>query len=395
MGGAKKQYEELQEKGLSNVPDTLVCASHINDRAIQAFIRKNGLPGQCSYCQKARTTIELEDLMTFIMQAVRHFFQDPADFASIDRGEYLVKLWEIEDVFNDLGLDRIIENDHLAAHIFSSPNPFAGYAKEYGSLKDIKSESWGTFVHSIKHHSRFLFSLDTTHTFNKTKSPHDFLRDLASTIKRLKLFRNLEIETQLYRCRQHVGLNDVTSLRDICSTPIQLATTTNRMSAAGISMLYAAFDPDTALSETLDLKDRKKPKYTMARLLTKRSIKVLDFTKLPSFSPFDQKNWQNFDTVSFLHEFVKDISQPITRDGREHVEYVPTQIITEYFRFHFQKSEPKIEGIIYPSSKVPHRNAVVLFWDHHKSYNELILPQRCLTTKNIKFPARPRKKISP
>lgn len=29
-----------------------------------------------------------------------------------------------------------------------------------------------------------------------------------------------------------------------------------------------------------------------------------------------------------------DLAQPIVLDGREHIDYVPTQVITEYLRFH-------------------------------------------------------------
>lgn len=34
----------------------------------------------------------------------------------------------------------------------------------------------------------------------------------------------------------------------------------------------------------------------------------------------------------FLREFVKSITLPVVHDGREHIEYVPTQVLTEYFR---------------------------------------------------------------
>lgn len=71
-------------------------------------------------------------------------------------------------------------------------------------------------------------------------------------------------------------------------------------------------------------------------------------------------------------------------DGREHIEYVPTQIITEYFRYKFAtKKIEKIDGIIYPSSKDRRMNACVLFMDHWESLDKLIFDRRKIITKKM------------
>jgi hypothetical protein len=42
----------------------------------------------------------------------------------------------------------------------------------------------------------------------------------------------------------------------------------------------------------------------------------------------------------------------VTLDGREHVEYVPTQIVTEYFRRVFpQENDGVVDGLLYRSSR--------------------------------------------
>ena len=51
-------------------------------------------------------------------------------------------------------------------------------------------------------------------------------------------------------------------------------------------------------------------------------------------------------------------------DGREHIEYVPTQIVTEYFRRIFRVEGRRLDGIIYESSRVVGRNAFVLFCEN-------------------------------
>ena len=56
--------------------------------------------------------------------------------------------------------------------------------------------------------------------------------------------------------------------------------------------------------------------------------------------------------VEEIRKFVEDLSRSIEKNGHEHIEYVPTQVVTEYFRYKFKtdKSE-NIHGILYPSSR--------------------------------------------
>jgi len=52
------------------------------------------------------------------------------------------------------------------------------------------------------------------------------------------------------------------------------------------------------------------------------------------------------------------------RDGSEPIEYVPTQIVTEYFRHRFRLQENRrLDGILYRSSRSTNGIACVLFID--------------------------------
>ena len=51
-----------------------------------------------------------------------------------------------------------------------------------------------------------------------------------------------------------------------------------------------------------------------------------------------------------MWEFVKSITAPVAHDGREHIEYVPTQILTEYFRGRVKgEGASRLDGIVYPA----------------------------------------------
>ena len=60
-------------------------------------------------------------------------------------------------------------------------------------------------------------------------------------------------------------------------------------------------------------------------------------------------------------DFISDFTKAIQRSGYEHIDYVPTQIVTEYFRHVFKIGDQiNIDGIIYPSSKNEGKKAIVI-----------------------------------
>ena len=60
---------------------------------------------------------------------------------------------------------------------------------------------------------------------------------------------------------------------------------------------------------------------------------------------------------------MEELTRPIVKDGREHIEYVPTQIVTEYFRHVFRTSiGEQVKGILYRSSRNGEGTCCVLFF---------------------------------
>jgi hypothetical protein len=64
-----------------------------------------------------------------------------------------------------------------------------------------------------------------------------------------------------------------------------------------------------------------------------------------------------------MRDFVEDFTKPIERSDRAHADYVPTQVVTEYFRHVYRTDDNhQIDGMIYPSSKTGDK-AIVIFTD--------------------------------
>jgi hypothetical protein len=93
------------------------------------------------------------------------------------------------------------------------------------------------------------------------------------------------------------------------------------------------------------------------------------FAELPDGYDYDPRP-----RLNFLHKISGEISRPIARDDRVHVEYVPTQIVTEYVRTAVRINRRKVDGIRYNSSRKNAKTALVLFADQ----DDLILekPER-------------------
>ena len=132
-------------------------------------------------------------------------------------------------------------------------------------------------------------------------------------------------------------------------------------------MFYAAFRKRTAIAETFD-SERGNPNelaVSLATFRTSRALVLLDLVKLPTLpSCFDHEKRHTRKTIRFLWSLRDDLTKPIDKDGREHIEYVPTQVITEYVRHRIKYGSKKkchIDGIVYPSTKDNDGESVVIF----------------------------------
>ena len=68
------------------------------------------------------------------------------------------------------------------------------------------------------------------------------------------------------------------------------------------------------------------------------------------------------DQLRFLRSFTESVTEPVVHDGREHIDYVPTQILTEYLRHEYGTyNGQRLDGIMYPSAQHNTGKNIVLF----------------------------------
>lgn len=375
MGQAKQMMLEHEDYNLGIIKDTYVCSRHISDYAVRNFIKESEQKGKCSYCDKKGKIVTFLELMKLIMFGIELMYEDAANWMPYDsrEGGYLGKTYYNEELIDEL---LEIDNYELQEDITNgiADLTWSTQYDYYSTEKELLDENWKLFKEVVKYKNRYLFSQSTKfNTDEDNRHPFDIFNDINSAIIPLNLLSKLSIKTKLFRARQHNLNEKVETIIDIASTPQDYSVYSNRMSPAGISMFYCSFDDETAKLETIE-RNKDKTHMTIGTFFGRRELKIIDFSRLFNVSIFDKEKQEYFYISQFLKSFILDLSKDIKKDGKEHIEYVPTQIVTEFFRYVYsEENKISIDGIVYPSSKNIGKNACVLFFDSDECIKELNL----------------------
>ncbi len=335
------------------------------------YIQSNATSRRCSYCGRVRRllcAISLDDLMEVITSGVLEEYEDAADSVPYESAEggYQLPTYTSNELLYELGI--FSESEDLLNDIADALPDLAWADRDPFSLSrlDALRYGWEEFCRLVRHHTRFLFfkrKRGKWHSHDEIR-PYEMLDALGSLVTELHLVLRIPKGTKLFRVRQHGPRLHPDSLVELGPPPADRARFANRLSPAGIPMLYTSLDPITAARETLNRRSKRLVRVTTGEICTLRPLKLLDLTNLPAVpSVFDPNaNRERRHGIAFIRAFVLDLTRPVQKDGREHVEYVPSQVVTEYFRFKFRPPNGrKLDGIQYPSAVHLGGTNVVLF----------------------------------
>lgn len=365
--------------------DTFVCANHLEEKFLKKKIRKEGKIGKCSYCEKKRIIVPLSDLLETIITGINYLFEDPVNSRYLNkegRHGYDGDTFDFQDIWDDDKLDLNITDNELAEDIYQHLNndSIYCYKDEFYSESEDLENFWNHFKETVKFKARFVFYFKDVFKGFQYVDPYYILERIQKSISKFNLIIELPENTIFYRARQHSNKDDVKKVSDIASAPQNLAKAYGRMNPSGISMFYCSRDKKLTIAEVVDFTWKDKPFYTTAIFRNKHKLRLVDLSHIPSVgSIFDDSENKERETLFFLQEFLKDISKPIS-SGDSIIDYIPTQIVTEYIKFN-----PKlnVNGILYPSSKVKGVNNIVLFYNHEESIENLDFKSSSLKTNTI------------
>lgn len=366
MGQEKHRMQMMEERGWS-APDGFVCADSVEDDFLKGLVQQNLASKTCTYCRKkARKEIAcpMEALMPSIAGAVFHYFEDPVQAGVPYDGGLVDWGMPTSDVLRALSFDGNEKFVAAVANAFqhemwvqAAGGMWAG-THEHDELLD----SWEHFVHTVKHRTRYHFHLDSAidRVGTSADSPGVWLDKLGALVKRVGLLQLVEVGTPLFRVRVRRSNGWYPSDETMGPPPVDAATS-GRMNPAGISYLYTALEQSTALAETVSSPPQD---VVLATFKVERALTVVDLCNTP-FVPsiYDVENLPLHDGLQFLKEFVREISEPVSKHADERIEYVPTQVVCEWFAQVFEPrgAGSRVDGLMYPSAVRPGGRNLVLF----------------------------------
>lgn len=357
-----------------------VCPDCIEEPALQEFVRMNADDHECDFCgaydESEPIACSILRVANRIESSVRLYYAEPIDELPYDSAEggYQGVIYEIEDVLEDLGFCPTDERVFFA--VIRQFDDRAIWCPSPGFLvrsAETLTGLWSKFCGLVKHQRRFTFwdASEESHTHASGSIEDDVAplsedvgsdfvdleiskSDILSLLQDhlISMVRRMHPGEIVYRARVLPDSVADCDVREMTSPPPNRAVS-SRMSPAGISMFYGALDEPTAVIESANFSRMNGKRLWIAGFRPTRTLRCVDLTLLPeAISEFEEVDVESFDVQRLLAHFRREIALPIEKDGREHIEYVPTQIITELIRFRLRTAaDEPFDGVVFPSSK--------------------------------------------
>lgn len=354
------------------------CVHCFDNPEVKSWIGHHAEKGYCEFCRKqSAQTVAAEDFFEALLECVYTQYSTPEEDGMTyitAEGGWVGETYESDVVLDalELATDDETRLEPIAAFLDDHSWAWCDADHRHFNPGEQSLADWQQFCRLTKHRIRYMFLQEEreglTERHGQEYHVREILRSIGRAIYDNELVSTIKAGTPLYRVRTNKNGKGYTKLADLAGPKPEDARFSNRMSPAGISMLYAAFDQETAMAETL----QAETPFTVAKLALTRDIDVVDFARLPTrhslllgLMPYGHNTFfqDQRHQINFLHRFVHDLSKPVTKDGVEHFEYVPTQIVTEYIRhlYALEHDETRtIMGVVYTSAQSANldRNAV-------------------------------------
>lgn len=394
MGYWKKIAFEQQDLGFSSPSGRFVCQACVTDSHLAEVLAANLEECACSYCGTLGAS-DIYVLLEELSDVIRAAYTDPANELPYDtqEGGYQGQTYDGSELVEEL--DEWTNNEEL---LEEAADAFAGSdwcERDYFGLSIYQALSfgWAGFSDQVKHCTRFLFLQELGDDMG---SPHEIppgrmLDALGELFLNFELLSEVPKGTELVRARIVNAGERPSTAAELGTAPRKYAINPNRMSPAGIPMFYAAYDEATAVLETYQPNNDVHQEIVLARFRTERALRVIDLTSLPAMpSNFDRENREKRQPIAFLRDFERDLTQPVARDDRAHLEYVPTQVVTEFVRHRLRDAQgERLDGILYRSSHRRASKATVIFAETDQcvpsSSERLVAPEPLLHLSTARY----------
>ncbi len=345
-----------------------VCSSCLGkNEYFSKYIKSKNEKRKCAYCKTTKNVASFEYICDCVRFALGRYFSNADENSPRDweTKEFLETPYSVSEVIQELFMEDSSLSDcrqEVIDDLIGKLDDEQPLCRKYwrgDDPDDVLSRSWGSFCDLIKYRKRFCYNLHDKPLDEFFDIPPDQILDqILDVVLIPDLIRIFKKNTPvIFRARQTGG--EIVEERTALGSPPISSAYASRMNPTGIPHFYGAFDLKTALKEVMPLKSETKfISYGEWNVID--SLVLLDFTFLPPLpSIFDIDRASMRDAYGFLRSFLNDIAQKVEHDGREHIDYIPTQIVSEYFRSKIEK----LDGIVYKS--VRNEGKCLVLFPHH------------------------------
>jgi len=346
---------------------------------MKEYIKEYAHQKYCDYCghtSKKNNSLELCLIIEKIKQSLGLRYVDPNDLLLSDDDFGWNHTLDSDDMFNDDVSNLGIMNEELKQDIIYHFRDRQWFDNNYyySSTSEQLTSSWEYYSKIVKEKWRYTFFLSGNDFFKpSSRSPLDLLKEIMKIVKELNITVEIPKETEFYRARFHG--NEIINAKNIGTPESKYIKRPNRFSPIGIPMFYASLDKETCKGEIKPF-HKNEDFMTIAKFINTSKVRLLDLSQEIIVPGFYGKNNMKIETIIFLNNFSQIISKQIS-DNDKYLEYIPTQIFTEFLK-HNVNNEFNIHGIIFNSSINNGKNVVLFFEnddceEYKKDYKEFKL----------------------
>lgn len=356
-----------------------VCAACFEDPALQDLVKAEAHADQCDYCGETSETgapiaASLDAVVRHIGLCIAQEWVNADGELPYDKevGDYILGgTVDTDELVYEIDLELPRDDDDALRQDISNALPQVAWCRENPLIArphEAIANSWRSFCHVIKHERRFYFLQYETPQLQADIDQEEaaytipeLLDVIAAYAARTGLYVTAPAGIRHVRGQERANPAAAPfGPRRMGPAPYDKALQPNRMSPAGVPMFYGAEDDRTALMEIT----RSAGDFALGVFQSSRPLQLLDLRKAPAVpSLFDLAQAKDRPFALFMREFIADFQKPV-ETGAE-VEYVPTQVVTEYFRSVARHDDRPIDGVLYASTRNPGGTAVVLFATEH------------------------------
>lgn len=365
--------------------ENTICCTCVGEDYLRHMIIERDVDLECSYCGDIDSCIPLAELADHIHDGIQQHFivtsTEPSSYEyALLNDKEIDYDWEREGeevnllIQEIVHVDEAVANDiqeYLANSYDNYEDIMCGSIELYGDTNYEESAAdtqyadqlWEVLCDELKHRARF-FSPVIKSTLDELFSGINEFKTLDKTPIVQTLPQNNDKEF-IYRVRTVHSEKEVERIlrepvTELGAPPKNIAAS-GRMNPIGVPVFYGALDSSTCISEV-------RPSVGSFAVLGKfsilRELKVLNLDLLQKLvvkgSYFDPESNERWGKAKFLRKIVKQLTKPVMPSD-EHLEYLPTQAIAEYFA---EIIEPKIDGIIFNSSQVANEGKNIVLFNH-------------------------------